>query len=500
VTSDTEPTVVDDVSSIVERVVSGACDAAAALAESDLNARAALLRRLADALDADSTSLAIQADEETGLGVVRLEGEVARTSGQLRLFAHATLEGSWLEVTLDSASAAIAPRRPDLRRMLIPLGPVAVFSASNFPFAFSVLGGDTASSLAAGCPVVVKAHSGHPTLSQRVAAIAGAVIREAGFPPGTLSLISGQEEGRRLVRHPGIRAGAFTGSQYAGRILFDLAAARSDPIPFYGELGSLNPVVVGPVRSPAAARTIAEGLIASFTMGQGQFCTKPGVVFLPAGTEVPGLVSELLSATGARLLTTSIATAFDSGVQKISNRPGVRRIARGVADTDAAAGGLVPRTPPTVFVTDVAAVLVNQDVLLEECFGPSTVLVEYRDPHELRDALALIPGSLTATVHADDADLGDLVPVIEMLRSRAGRVIFNGWPTGVAVTWSMHHGGPWPATTNALFTSVGVTAMRRFLRPVVYQDAPAEVLPAALRDDNPWHIPRRIDGVLRLPD
>lgn len=482
----------------VEELVANATAIAGSLAATDLVTRSALLHSIADALDADREFLVNIADHETGLGVARLGGEVARTSSQLRLFAEVVQEGSWIEAIIDRAEPSAGPPRPDLRRMLVPIGPVAVFAASNFPFAFSVAGGDTAAALAAGCPVIVKAHPGHPQLSERTAEIVRAGLASAGAPTGAFGLVQGLEAGRALVEHPGIRAAAFTGSLRAGRLLFDLANARPDPIPFYGELGSINPVIVGPVRDEAAARVIASGLIGSFTLGQGQFCTKPGLVFLPSGTQIPAIIADELTAQGARLLTTSIASSFDAGIAAIEAVAGVRVVARGrTGNPDSS--GRVPAAPPTVFAADVATAMASRDVLLEECFGPTTLLVEYESADEISRALELMPGALTASIHAAEQDLAELSDLIALLRDRAGRVIFNAWPTGVAVTWSMQHGGPWPSTTCPLFTSVGATAIRRFLRPITYQAAPQQVLPPALRDGNPWRIPVRRDGVLRYP-
>ena len=486
----------------VDPLVEAAADASAWFAATDPGQRSRMLLAVAHALDESADDLVPVADEETGLGPVRLRGEVARTTGQLRLFSTAVQEGSWLGVSIDHADRQAAPPRSDLRRLMVPLGPVAVYAASNFPFAFSVAGGDSASALAAGCPVVVKSHPGHPRLSAAVGHIVAEALRSAGAPAGVFGVVDGLEEGRDLIRHPGIRAGAFTGSLKAGRQLLDLATSRPEPIPFYGELGSINPVLLGPVRDAEHALTIASGLLASFTLGRGQFCTKPGLVLVPGGSPLPGMLSDLLSTPGGRLLTPSIAAAFDEGVARLEGIEGVRRAATGERGAPAPEGDepLVPVQPPTVFVTDVATVLSAEDVLLEELFGPVTLLVEYHSSSELMTLLARLPGALTGTVHAHPSDLADLRPAIDVLRTRVGRLLFDEWPTGVAVVWSMQHGGPWPSTTSSLFTSVGVTAMQRFLRPLTYQNAPPSVLPAALLDANPWRVPRRIDGVLRLPE
>ncbi|WP_395638384.1 aldehyde dehydrogenase (NADP(+)) [Pseudolysinimonas sp.] len=443
-------------------------------------ARAGWLTAIADRLDAAADELVAIADEETGLGETRLRGEVARTTGQLRMFAAVVTEGSYLEATIDHAVPDATPPRPDLRRMLRPTGPVAVFSASNFPFAFSVAGGDTASALAVGCPVIVKAHPGHPRLSRRTADLVTEALAAAGAPAGAFALVDGFEAGLELVDHPAITAVAFTGSLGGGRALHDRAAARPAPIPFFGELGSINPVVVTAEADAARGAELAAGFAGSFQLGAGQFCTKPGVVFLPEGSALEAALAPLVGADTPRMLTPSIADGFQSGSERVESVPGVSLVA-------GSTGG------PAVAVTDVATLRAHADELLAEVFGPFALLVRYASRAELADALDELEGSLTATLHAaPDEPVDDLLPRLEAI---AGRVLFAGWPTGVAVTWSQHHGGPWPATTSQ-HTSVGATAVRRFLRPIVYQDAPDAVLPPALRDANPLRIPRRIDGVL----
>lgn len=464
--------------------------AAPAWRAASAGSRAAWLRAAADALDAHADELVPLADAETRLGESRLRGEVARTSGQLRLFAGVVEEGSYLEAIVDDADAGVTPPRPELRRMLTGVGPVAVFSASNFPFAFSVAGGDTASALAAGNPVIVKAHSGHLGLSRRTAEIVAAALVGAGAPDGSLSLVEGREAGEALVRHPSIQAVGFTGSVSGGRALHDLAAGRPDPIPFYGELGSVNPVVLTSGAIAARGAALAEGLVGSFTLGVGQFCTKPGVVFVPREAGFAELVAPLVArVSGGPLLTDRITAAFPEGLAHLEADPSVEVVARG------GSGGAEAATP-TVLATDAAAVAARPDTLLEECFGPVTLLVRYDGPADLLAALRAVPGSLTATLHSEAGE--EVTGIVAVLERRAGRVLFAGWPTGVAVTWSQHHGGPWPATTS-LHTSVGATAIRRFLRPVVFQDAPTELLPGVLRDDALAAIPHRRNGVLRVP-
>ena len=379
--------------------------------------------------------------------------------------------------------------------MLQPLGSVAVFAASNFPFAFSTVGGDTASALAAGCPVVVKAHPGHPRTSQATGHVVRAALAEAGAPEGMFAVVEGFEAGKQLVTDPHITAVGFTGSLAGGRSLFDLAVGRPDPIPFYGELGSLNPVVLSPGAVAARADELAAGLAGSFTLGVGQFCTKPGVVFIPAGG---GFEDALAAAVGesvaATMLHDGIAERFADGLGSLAAGPDVEVVA---GDPAVAVAGR--DASPVVLVTSVAAVLAETGRLLEECFGPTTLLVRYRDQQELLEALAVFPGSLTATLHAQADEHDMLAPVVAALTGLAGRVIHDGWPTGVAVTWSQHHGGPWPATTAPLHTSVGASAIRRWLRPVAYQDLPDTWLPDPVREDNPLSLPRRIDGQFELP-
>ena len=440
------------------------------LLTSTVTERAGWLRAIADALDAAVDELVPLADEETHLGPTRLRGEVSRTTGQLRLFASAIVEGSYLEATIDHADPTSTPPRPDLRRMLRPLGPVAVYAASNFPFAFSVAGGDTASALAVGCPVIVKAHPGHPRLSRLTASIVSGALESAGAPAGTFALVEGYDEGVALVQHSVIAAAAFTGSVAGGRALFDLAAARPDPIPFFGELGSINPVVVTEDADRENGATLAAGLAASFTLGAGQFCTKPGIVFVPRDSVLERSLEEQLPPARPLLLNDAIASGFERGRERLLDLPGVETLVDG---------------PAVVAATDS----LSHD-MLTEVFGPLTLLVRYANRAELVETLHQLEGSLTATLHAGDESVDDLLPLLESI---AGRVLFAGWPTGVAVAWAQHHGGPWPSTTSQ-HTSVGVTAVRRFLRPIAYQDAPDRLLPDALKQANPLGIPRRVDG------
>jgi NADP-dependent aldehyde dehydrogenase len=443
--------------------------------------RADALERVADALDAETELLVSTADSETALGVPRLTGELKRTTNQLRLFAGVLREGSYVEATLDSADATTVPPRPELRRVLRSIGVVGVFAASNFPFAFSVAGGDTASALAAGCPVILKAHPSHPTTSRETARIVSTAL-----PDGVFSIVHDVPAGLRLVRHPSVKAVGFTGSTGGGRALFDLASGRPDPIPFYGELGSVNPTVVLP---GAATEETATGFAGSLTLGVGQFCTNPGLLFAPASMVEP-LKAAVAATQGGAMLNERMRHGYQSGVDGLAGSDLVELVATG---GDPGAGFSVA---PKLFTTELKTFAANQSVLTEEHFGPAGLVVTYTDPEELFDVLGQLPGSLTATVHASAGEHELAGRVGAALRPVAGRLIFNAWPTGVAVAWGMQHGGPWPATTNALHTSVGSTSIRRWLVPVSYQSWPEELLPAELKADNPLGIPRRYDGVL----
>ncbi|HEU4423013.1 MAG TPA: aldehyde dehydrogenase (NADP(+)) [Pilimelia sp.] len=478
----------------VDRLATAAAGAAPALAALPIDARVELLHAAAAAVEAARDELVDLAEAETGLGKVRLGGELTRTRVQLGLFADVVREGSFHEAIIDMPDPDALPApRPDVRRMLLPLGPVAVFSASNFPFAFSVAGGDTASALAAGCPVVVKAHSGHPGLSVRTGEIVAAALAEAGAPAGTFAVLHGTDAGRALVRHPAIQAAGFTGSLGGGRALFDIASARPDPIPFYGELGSLNPVVVTPGAIAARGTEVLQGFVDSFTLGAGQFCTKPGLLFLPKGHGLDDRLNEAVAAaTVGPLLNARIRKGYAEVAASLAAVEGARPV---VAPADSDDPGY--RVRPMLLAVAATDLVARADDLLQECFGPAALIIEYGSGGELTEALAVLPAALTATVHADPDTEGELVrSLLERFTGRAGRVIFGGWPTGVAVTWAMHHGGPWPATTSALHTSVGATAIRRWLRPVTYQNVPDDLLPEALRDANPLRIPRRVNGVV----
>ncbi len=478
----------------LDQLAAAAAQAAPAMARRE--GRSAQLRAIGAALEQARVELVEVADAETALGAARLGGELTRARVQFELFADAVDDGSFLDIVIDHADPQALPApRPDLRRMLAPIGPVAVFAASNFPFAFAVAGGHTASALAAGCPVIVKAHPGHPQTSARSGRVIAEALRATGAPAGAFAVVYGFEIGRALVRHPVIAAVGFTGSIPGGRALFDLASSRPDPIPFYGELGSLNPTVVTPGALAARSDAIVSGFVGSFTLGAGQFCTKPGLLFLPAGHGLDAALAEAVGSTAVGpLLGQRIRDAFGHGVAELANAPEVRTIAAPGAVASHGGGFAVA---PALFAVPAAAVIARQTPVLEECFGPTAVIVEYGSTDELLAALAAVPGSLTATVHGDPDVEPELArALLDHAAARAGRVIWDGWPTGVAVSAAQHHGGPWPSSTSALHTSVGTAAMARFLRPVVYQDVPDPLLPPALQESNPLGLPRRVDGTV----
>jgi NADP-dependent aldehyde dehydrogenase len=478
--------------------VAAAAAAAAApdVARRSLAWRADLLDAMAACLEEDATDIVGAANAETALGETRLAGELRRSAFQFRFLAGVVRDGAFLEATIDHPTESPMGPLPDLRRQLEPLGPVGVFGASNFPLAFSVPGGDTASALAAGCPVVVKAHPAHPRTSIAAACALARAAEALDAPAGTLALVHGLDAGRALVTDPHIQAVGFTGSYGAGRALFDLASARPVPIPFYGELGSVNPLVVTTRAAEARATEIGEGLVASLTLGAGQFCTKPGLLFVPQGEAGDRLVeaarAALAAGAGATMLTTSIAERFASGVDDLLATAGVDLVARSGRPATAAGA-------EAVLVTTALASLVGEArrVLETECFGAVAVLVRYGDPSALRAALATLEPALTFSVHAE-ADDPEGPALLALGRRSFGRVIVNGYPTGVGVAWAMHHGGPLPAATSSLHTSVGASALRRWLRPVCYQSVPDAWLPAALQEANPLEIPRRVDGRLVL--
>jgi len=460
--------------------------------------RAAFLEKIADEIMALGDELLVRAHQETGLPEARLTGERARTTGQLRMFAAVAREGSWVDARIDTALPDRQPApRPDLRRMLLPIGPVVVFGSSNFPFAFSVAGGDTASALATGNPVVVKAHSGHPGTSELVATAVRRAVVACHLPGGVFSLLqgSGKVLGPALARHPHTRAIGFTGSRAAGRALFDAANARPDPIPVFAEMSSLNPVFLLPGALRERAPAIAEGLRASVTLGVGQFCTKPGLVFAVRGADFDRfretLAAQLAAVAPATMLHGGICASYHDGLARAAGVNGVQPVARSRQEPDPA------RThgEAVVLATDVMNYRAHPE-LAEEVFGPFALLIAAASLNELGEVAGGLEGQLTATVHGTAADLVQADPLLRLLERKAGRVIVNGFPTGVEVSPAMNHGGPWPATTDGRFTSVGTAALQRFVRPVCYQNFPAAQLPPALQGANPLGLWRLVNGQL----
>ncbi len=469
-----------------------ALDAADDYANRPLVWRAGLLRAMAEELEADAANLVALATTETALPVARLEGELRRTSFQLRFFADVVTDGSFLDATIDHATDSPMGPLPDLRRVKSPLGVVGVFGSSNFPFAFSVPGGDTASALAAGCPVVIKAHPAHPATSAATFAALERAARRCEAPEGTLNLIFGLEAGGALVDAPAVSAVGFTGSVGAGLALWERANARSVPIPFFGELGSANPLVVTESAAQERGTEIGTGLAGSMTLGAGQFCTKPGLAFVPAGANGDVLVAAMVDGLSAlepfTMLSSSIAEHFRRGAEAIAAISDVRALVHRDAGSDA-------HSTAQLYEVD-AARFVGRDAyaLREECFGPLALVVRYASTDELREAILTSEPALTFSLFCVEHDR-DATWLVELGAHRGGRVIVNGFPTGVGVSWSMQHGGPWPSATSSA-TSVGAAAIERWLRPVTYQSAPDDLLPPALRESNPLAIPRRVDGLL----
>lgn len=457
--------------------------------------RGALLRRIAAKIESFVGDIVERAGQETALPPARLHAETARTCAQLRLFAEVAEEGSWVEARIDRALADRKPApRPDIRSLLRPLGPVVVFGASNFPLAFSVAGGDTASALASGNPVIVKAHAAHPGTSEIVGQMVRDSVRECGLLEGVFSLLfgSGSQIGTALTKHPLVKAGGFTGSRAAGRILMDVAAARPEPIPFYAEMSSTNPVFILPGALSERGDVIAAGLHSSFTMGAGQFCTKPGMVFLPdrdGASSFRDKLRDLVSASlPFHLLTKTIHSAYDSSVAQRKTDAFVTLVAeapKAAQDAGFAAGSVI-------FETDADSFLGSD--LDAEVFGPTTLLVRHSTRDQILEIARALEGHLTATIHGTEADLRDFADLITILEAKVGRLVFNGFPTGVEVCHAVVHGGPYPSTSDGRSTSVGTRAIFRFTRAVCYQGFPDSALPEELRDSNPLGIWRLLDG------
>lgn len=453
----------------VDALVRRAAEAFPAWAAAD---RAGALEAIAEALDARTAELVAIADTETALGAERLTGEVARATGQLRLFAGVVRNGGYRDAVTNPAAGPA----PDLRRVLRPLGPVAVFAASNFPFAFSVAGGDTASALAAGCPVIVKAHEGHPGTSNLTAAIIEEALEGAGVGVNPFGMIHGFEGGLALLRHPLITAAGFTGSTAGGLALARVCAERPVPIPFFGELGAVNPVVVLPGAADARAAEIASGYAGSLTLGAGQFCTNPGLLFVPEDAGLRSAIAEAVGGTsGGPMLSERIFGGYQAAVAEADGHPGVSVLASG--GPGEGPWGATPR----VYVTTLKEFAADVATLSKERFGPAGIVITYPSVDDLLPVLAELPGNLVGTVHADPGDVDLARRVVPALERLAGRIVFNGWPTGVAVVPAQQHGGPYPATTAPEHTSVGTAAITRWLVPVAYQNFPPDLLPDALR-------------------
>jgi alpha-ketoglutaric semialdehyde dehydrogenase len=479
----------------VELAVRLAADAFHIFRRTSGRERGALLRKIAEKLEAISADIVDRAGQETALPQARLQGEVARTCGQLRLFAKVAEEASWVHARIDRADPDRKPApKPDIRSMLRPLGPVVVFGASNFPLAFSVAGGDTASALASGNTVIVKAHEAHPGTSELVGRAVQESVKECGLPEGVFSLLfsGGFEMGTTLINHPLVKAGGFTGSRSGGRALMDVAASRPEPIPFYAEMSSTNPVFILPGALQERAESIAAGLHASFTLGGGQFCTKPGIVFVPDGSDAQKLNATLQQlVTGSapfHLLTKGIKASYDRAVAARKGEASVDLVAEGSKATEDAAFAV----NPALFETDATSFL--EADLESEIFGPTTLLVQHSSREQMLEIARSLEGHLTATIHGTESDLQEFAELVAILESKVGRLVFNGFPTGVEVTHAMVHGGPYPSTSDGRSTSVGSQAIFRFARLVCYQGFPDSALPEELKDANPLGIWRMIDG------
>lgn len=478
----------------VERACALAAAATDAFRSAPLEQRAALLDAIAANIETLGDTLLDRTERETGLPRPRLEGERARTTGQLRLFAQVVRDGAFLGVRVDNALPDRKPApRPDLRQQKLPLGPIAVFAASNFPLAFSVAGGDTASALAAGCPVVVKAHPAHPGTSELVGAAIAAAVQACQLPEGVFSLLSGPANtlGEALVSDPRIKGVGFTGSRAGGLALMRVAQARPEPIPVYAEMSSINPVILLPAALAGRGQQIAAGFVASLTMGAGQFCTNPGVVLAIDGPDlnrfIDAAAGALSGAAPGLMLSSRIHRSFVEGVEALAANASVTTAVKGGA-ADA------PNRARAALFSVGAPEFMAQSALSHEVFGASSLVVRCADENELAQAIESLEGQLTVTLHADPADYPAAQRLLPLIERRAGRILANAWPTGVEVCDAMVHGGPFPATSDGRSTSVGTLAIERFLRPVCYQDMPDALLPEALRAANPLRLPRLVDG------
>ncbi|HAH32543.1 MAG TPA: aldehyde dehydrogenase (NADP(+)) [Elusimicrobia bacterium] len=461
---------------------------------------AALLERIADGLEAEGERIIARAHLETALPVERLRSELARTSGQARAFAKLALSGSWAQARIDHALPGRKPLpKPDIRTVFMGVGPVAVFGASNFPLAISVAGTDTVAAFAARCPVVAKGHPAHPGTCELTASVITEAISRTKLPPGMFSLLqsSGHEAGLALVRHPLTAAVAFTGSLRGGRVLFDAAAARPAPIPVYAEMGSVNPVFILPGAAAERAEEIADGFVRSLNAGVGQFCTNPGMVLAVAGPEFERFLAAICKnaecVPPAAMLHAGIQKAYDCGTERLSSIPGVKLAAISGACAPHGAG---PKMAACKIFTADAGLIHKRPELLEEVFGPATVIYRCKNIAQMVDIARCMPGSLTATIHGTERELPAQGRLMRVLERKAGRIVFNGFPTGLEPCASLHHGGPYPASTHSFFTSVGTAAIYRYVRPVCFQGFPDAALPEELRETNPRRIKRLVDGVL----
>ncbi len=473
-------------------------DAVASFSSLDPETHAGFLERIAANIEAVGPELVERASTETGLPGPRLQGELARTTGQLRLFASVVRQGDHRGVRIEPALPERTPLpRPDLRQRKVPLGPVAVFGASNFPFAFSTAGGDTASALAAGCPVVFKAHNAHPGTGEIVGRALTEAVAATGLHPGVFSLVygPGASIGQALAKDPAIKAVGFTGSRSAGTALMATAAARPEPIPVYAEMSSINPVFLLDSALHGNPEDFARAYVASLTGSSGQLCTNPGLLFVPAGQAGDAFLAAvghvLAEAQGATMLTPGIAASCRDGITALASQDGVEVVARGQE------GSTHNAPAPVVFGTEVPAFLANP-VLQEEIFGPASLAIRYGTAEELVAAASRMEGQLTASLFLTGADHATAAALLPVLERKVGRILANGWPTGVDVGDAMVHGGPFPATSDSRTTSVGTLAIERFLRPVAYQNIPDALLPAPVRAANPWHLNRRVNGRIHL--
>jgi alpha-ketoglutaric semialdehyde dehydrogenase len=483
------------------RDVDDACSLAAVafapFSELSPASRAAFLETVATEIAALGDSLIDRAIAETGLPRARLEGERGRTLSQLRFHASCVREGGWLDVTIDHALPERVPLpRPDLRRCNVAIGPVAVFGAANFPLAFSVAGGDTTAALAAGCPVVVKGHPSHPGTGELVARAVRTAVGKCGLPAGVFSYLpgAGHDLGGALVADPRIKAVGFTGSRAGGLALARIAAARAEPIPIYAEMSSINPVLLFPAAARARGAELGRAYVASLTLGAGQFCTNPGLVIAVGTDDIEAFVQAaavaLTECPPQQMLGAGIHTGFQRAVGSLLEHQAVQTLARGGAGTGE------NQAQASLFVTDADSFRSDR-TLGNEVFGPSSLIVRTAGLNEAVHLLQHLEGQLSATLLFDEADETLATALLPGLQQKVGRILANGWPTGVEVCHAMVHGGPFPATSDTRSTSVGSLAMQRFLRPVCYQNIPDRLLPAAVRDCNPYHVPSRIDGVLK---